>query len=175
MSEYRVQIHLPKNRKSGFQDPSKYPPQTPQNRPRRHLDPQGPLRSSQGLSGTSLGPSQDASGAPSRASQDTPEGPGTLPGPPPNPQVSSQDPSGAPRASQGSPWDPPRCLRTPLQGLPGPLRTPWDLPRTPHRTLPGASPWVASGGTTEGSASPLQHDRQVGGFYDQVMISNHHT
>ena len=63
----------PKKKKRAFQEPSKYPPRTPQNRPRRHLDPQGPFRSSQGLSGASLGPSQDASGAPSRAPQDIPE------------------------------------------------------------------------------------------------------
>ena len=139
-----MQIHLLKNRKSGFQDPSKYAPRAPQDRPRRHLDPQGPSRSSQGLSGTSLGPSQDASGGPSRASQDTPEGPGTLPGPPPNPQVPAQGPF---RSSQGlsGTWDPPRCLRTPLQGLPGPLRPPWNLPRTssiPFRSSqnPAAAP-----------------------------------
>ena len=66
-------MHPPKKRKRAFQDPSKYPPRTPQNRPRRYLDLQGPFRSSQGLSGRSLGPSQDASGASSRASQDTPE------------------------------------------------------------------------------------------------------
>ena len=49
ISLYRVQIHLPKKRKRAFQEPSKYPPRTPQNRPRRHLDPQGPFRSSQVL------------------------------------------------------------------------------------------------------------------------------
>ena len=134
ISLYRVQIHPPKKRKRAFQDPSKYPPRTPQNRPRRHLDLQGPFRSSQGLSGRSLGPSQDASGTPSWASQDTPEGPGTLPGPPPNPQVSAQGPF---RSSQGvsgtslgpsqMPQDPPpRPPRTSQNPL-GPFQ---DLPRT---------------------------------------------
>ena len=148
ISLYRVQIHLLKNRKSGFQDPSKYAPRAPQDRPRRHLDPQGPSRSSQGLSGTSLGPSQDASGGPSRASQDTPEGPGTLPGPPPNPQVPAQGPF---RSSQGlsgtslgpsqmpqdapprpprtpeTPLGPPQDLKHPLQELSEPCSSPQDL------------------------------------------------
>ena len=145
ISLYRVQIHLLKNRKSGFQDPSKYAPRAPQDRPRRHLDPQGPSRSSQGLSGTSLGPSQDASGGPSRPPRTPQKALGPFQDLPRTPKYPPRDPSGAPKASQGPPWDPPRCLRTPLQGLPGPLRTPWDLPRTssiPFRSSqnPAAAP-----------------------------------
>ena len=126
ISLYRVQNHLPKNRKSGFQDPSKYAPQAPQNRPRRHLDLRGAPRASQG-------PPWD----PPRTPQELPPGPPRTPqkalGPfqdlPRIPKYPPREPSGAPKASQGPPWDPPRCVRTSLQGLPGPLRTPWDLSR----------------------------------------------
>ena len=98
ISLYRVQIHLLKNRKSGFQDPSKYAPRAPQDRPRRHLDPQGPSRSSQGLSGTSLGPSQMPQDAPPR--------------PPRIPET---------------PLGPPQDLKHPLQELSEPCSSPQDL------------------------------------------------
>ena len=139
-----------KTEKSGFQDPSKYAPRAPQDRPRRHLDPQGPSRSSQGLSGTSLGPSQDA-----------PERPGTLPGPPPNPQVSAQGPF---RSSQGVSGTSLRGrLRTLLQGLPGLPRTPWNLSRTcpgpPKHSLrssqnPAAPPRTCSRTAQDASMTP---------------------
>ena len=150
-----MQIHLQKkNRKSGFQDPSKYPPQTLQNRPRRHLDPQGPLRSSQGLSGTSLGPSQDA-----------PERPGTLPGPPPNPQVSAQGPF---RSSQGvsgtslgpsqMPQDPPpRPPRTSQNPL-GPFQ---DLPRTLKHPLRTSQNPAAAPRTCSRTAQGLQNKARI--------------
>ena len=99
-----------KKRKRAFQDPSKYPSRTSQNHPRRHLDPQGPLRSSQGLSGTSLGPSQ--------MPQD----------PPPRPPRTPQNPLGPFQ-------DLPRTLKHPLRTS----QNPAAAPRTCSRTAQDAS------------------------------------
>ena len=110
---------------------------------------QEPNKTPKGETADLQGPPWD----PPRTPQELPPGPPRTPqkalGPfqdlPRTPKYPPRDPSGAPKASQGPPWDPPRCLRTPLQGLPGPLRPPWDLPRTssiPFRSSqnPAAAP-----------------------------------
>ena len=94
-SSYRVQIHLPKNRKWTPQDPPQDPPQSSQ-------DPSCQVR-------TSLDPSRDPPNPPGTPPRTLPE----PPGPSQDPAKTSRRPPREPTAPQGVPQDTTKTLQEP--------------------------------------------------------------